>query len=225
MSLDIKKTQVLLADDHTIVRQGLRALLEAEPDIEVVGEAADGEEAVTKAAALAPDVVVMDISMPRMNGLEATRRIVRRGPDTRVVVLTIHTCDEYVVSCLKAGAKGYLQKESASSDLVQAIRAVKVGGTYLRHALSTQAGDSAIERPVAPARPSSRPSLTPRERQILRFIAEGNTNRKIAATLGLSVKTVEAHRTRVMQKLDIHNIAGLTRYAIRHGITTSTEGT
>ncbi len=223
MNMDIKKTQVLLADDHTIVRQGLRALLEAEPDIEVVGEAADGAEAVEKSASLAPDVVVMDISMSRMNGVEATRRIARHNPETRVVVLTIHTCDEYVTSCLKAGAKGYLVKESASSDLVQAIRAVKAGGTYLGPATTLKPGIGAIERPEAAPRRSNGPRLTPRESQVLRFIAEGNTNRKIAATLGLSMKTIEAHRSRIMQKLDIHNIAGLTRYAIRYGITSTAE--
>ena len=133
-----KKTRVLVADDHTIVRQGLRAILESEPDIEVIGEAADGYEAVKKAAALSPDVVVMDVSMPRLNGLEATSRIVRESTKTQVVALTMLSSEEYVYSCLKAGAKGYLLKESASSDLVQAIRVVRAGGTYLHPSISVQ---------------------------------------------------------------------------------------
>ena len=219
----VKKTRVLVADDHTIVRQGLRAILESEPDIEVVGEAADGIEAVKKAAALSPDVVVMDVSMPRLNGLEATSRIVRESSKTQVVALTMHSSEEYVYSCLKAGAKGYLLKESASSDLVQAIRVVRAGGTYLHPSVSVQVVSEYLKRPDPRTRSGATDSLTSREREVLQLIAEGHTNREIATLLTLSVKTVEAHRTRIMEKLKIHNVAGLTRYAISRGISATDE--
>jgi len=221
--IQTRKTRVLVADDHTIVRQGLRAVLEAEPDIEVVGEAADGYEAVKKASALSPDVVVMDVSMPRMNGLEATAHIVKSGTRTRVVALTIHSSEEYVYSCLKAGAKGYLLKESASSDLVQAIRIVRNGGTYLHPAISVHVVSEYLKRPDPRTRTGEPDVLTARERQVLQLIAEGHTNKEIATLLTLSVKTVEAHRARVMEKLRIHNVAGLTRYAISRGITSTAE--
>ena len=218
-----KKTRVLVADDHTIVRQGLRAILESEPDIEVIGEAADGYEAVKKAAALSPDVVVMDVSMPRLNGLEATSRIVRESTKTQVVALTMHSSEEYVYSCLKAGAKGYLLKESASSDLVQAIRVLRAGGTYLHPSISVQVVSEYLKRPDPRTRGRATDGLTSREREVLQLISEGHTNREIATLLTLSVKTVEAHRTRIMEKLKIHNVAGLTRYAISRGITTTNE--
>ncbi len=218
-----RRTRVLVADDHTIVRQGLVMLLEAQDDIEVVGEAADGEEAVKKATALTPDVVVMDVSMPRMNGLEATARLARQSPKTRVVALTIHSSEEYVDSCLKAGARGYLMKESASSDLVQAIRIVRDGGTYLHPSISGQVVGQRLKGPRPTMRPGAEEPLTAREREVLQLIAEGHTNKEIAARLNLSVKTIEAHRARTMQKLDIHNVAGLTRYAISRGIATATD--
>ena len=213
-----KRTTVLVADDHTIVRQGLMAVLKAEPDIEVIGEAADGVEAVKKAAALAPDVVVMDVSMPRMNGIEAIARIAESGSRTKVVALTIHSSEEYVFSCLKAGATGYLLKESATSDLVQAIRIVSGGGTYLHPTISMHVVSEYLKRPDPRTRSGETALLTERERQVLKLIAEGHTNKGIAGKLSLSVKTVEAHRARLMEKLQIHNVAGLTRYAISHGI-------
>jgi two-component system, NarL family, response regulator NreC len=215
----VKKTRVLIADDHTIVRQGLRAILENEADMEVVGEAADGREAVRKAVALQPDVVVLDISMPRMNGLEATGRIAHDAPHCRVVALTMHSSEEYVYSLLKAGASGYLLKESASSDLVEAIRSVRRGGTYLHPSVSLKVVKEYLKRPDPRARHGNEDGLTAREREILQLIAEGHTNKEIAGLLTLSVKTIEAHRTRIMEKLKIHNIAGLTRYAISKGIT------
>jgi DNA-binding NarL/FixJ family response regulator len=216
-----RTTRVLVADDHAIVRQGLRAILDAESHIEVVGEAADGREAVRKALTLVPDVVIMDVSMPRMNGLEATARIVKESPSIKVVALTMHSSEEYVYSLLKAGAKGYLLKESVSSDLVDAIRAVTGGGTYLHPAISTKVVDGFLKRPTAKSRAGTLEILTPREREILQLIAEGHTNKEIAALLVLSVKTIENHRTRIMDKLEIHNVAGLTRYAIGHGISTT----
>ncbi len=214
--------RVLLADDHTIVRQGLRSILEREPDLEVVGEAADGREAVRKAASLAPDVVVMDITMPHMNGIEAASRIIKANRGTRVVALTMHTAEEYVYSLLKAGARGYVLKDSSPSDLIEAIRAVARGGTYLHPDVSVTVVNEYLKRPDPRAR-SGQPAsaLSHREREVLQLIAEGHTNKEIAAQLGLSVKTIEAHRTRIMDKLKIHNIAGLTRYAISRGIITA----
>ena len=216
-----KRTRILVADDHTIVRQGLRAILEGEPDMEVVGEAADGREAVKKAVSLAPDVVIMDVSMPKMNGLEATARIVKDNPAIRVVALTMHSSEEYVYSLLKAGAKGYLLKESVSSDLVEAIHAVEGGGTYLHPSISNKVVEGYLKRPQSPATGGMLDVLTPREREILQLIAEGHTNREIAGMLVLSVKTIENHRTRIMDKLEIHNVAGLTRYAIDRGIASA----
>ena len=216
-----KRTRVLVVDDHAIVRQGLRAILDTEPDIEVVGEAADGREAVRKTMALRPDVVIMDVSMPRMNGLEATARIAKEIPEVKIVALTMHSSEEYVYSLLKAGARGYLLKESVSSDLIEAIHAVKAGGTYLHPAISTKVVDGYLKKPHAKSRQGMMDVLTPREREILQLIAEGHTNKEIAGLLVLSVKTIENHRTRIMDKLEIHNVAGLTRYAISHGIATA----
>jgi DNA-binding NarL/FixJ family response regulator len=218
-----RKIRVLVADDHTIVRQGLRAVLEREPDIEVVGEAADGREAVKKALALLPDVVVMDVSMPALNGLEATARIYREAPKVRILALTMHSSEEYVYSFLKAGARGYLLKESAASDLVDAIREVRYGNTYLHPSISIKVINEYLKRPDPRLRSGPSALLTPREREILQLIAEGHTNKDMAELLQLSVKTVEAHRTRVMEKLQIHNVAGLTRYAISRGITSAGE--
>lgn len=215
--------RVLVADDHAILRQGLRAILEVEADIEVVGEAADGREAVRKARLLAPDIVVMDISMPRMNGLEATGRIIEECPAIRVVALSMHSMEEYVYSLLKAGAKGYVLKESVSSDLVEAIRVVMSGGTYLHPSISTRGVDGLLGRPRSGGRKGVLDVLTAREREILQLIAEGNTNKEIATLLVLSVKTIENHRTRIMDKLEIHNVAGLTRYAISHGIVAASS--
>jgi len=215
------RTRVLVADDHAIVRQGLRAILDTEADIEVVGEAADGREAVRKTLALHPDVVVMDVSMPRMNGLEATARIAKANAAVKIVALTMHSSEEYVYSLLKAGARGYLLKESVSSDLIEAIRAVQAGGTYLHPSISTKIVDGYLRKQHSRAG-GMMDVLTAREREILQLIAEGHTNKEIAGLLVLSVKTIENHRTRIMDKLEIHNVAGLTRYAISRGIASVT---
>ena len=213
------RIRVLLADDHTLVRQGLRALLEREADVEVVGEAADGREAVRKAATLRPDVVVMDISMPRLNGIEATHRITAASPETRVVALSMHVGEDYVYALLKAGARGFLLKEAPASDLVAAIRAVQSGGTYLHPDVSSSVVSGFLRHGRVRVPAIGRPeALTSREREVLQLIAEGLTNRRIALELSLSVKTVEAHRTRLMSKLKVHNAAGLTRYAISRGL-------
>lgn len=214
-----RRTRVLIADDHTIVRHGLRAILKAELDMEVIGEAADGREVLKKVAALRPDIVVLDISMPKMNGLEVTQRLAREAPRTRVIALTMHSSEEYVYSLLKAGARGFLLKESAASDLVEALRLVRRGGTYLHPSISMKVVNEYLKGPDPASRIASRDGLSSRECEVLRLIAEGHTSKEIAARLALAVKTIEAHRTRIMEKLRIHNVAGLTRYAISRGIS------
>jgi DNA-binding NarL/FixJ family response regulator len=215
---------VLLVDDHTLLRQGLRAILEQEKDLRVVGEAADGRDAVRRVTTLRPDVVVIDISMPRVNGIEATRRILAARPTTRVVVLSMHDGEDYIESILRAGATGYVLKDAPARDLVAAIRAAKSGGMHLDPHISASVVARYLEKRAAKDSPAVAPAvdpgtrLTPREREVLQLIATGHTNRAIARGLALSVKTVEAHRTRIMSKLDVHNVAGLTRYAIGAGM-------
>jgi DNA-binding NarL/FixJ family response regulator len=204
---------VLIADDHAIVRQALRAVLEAEADIAVVGEARDGREAVAQAARLKPDVVVMDVAMPRMNGIEATTRIARTLPKTGVLALSIHSGEDFAAALRKAGAKGYLLKETAGSTLIDAVRAIRRGGRLAPSATAIGGEPPGRERPAEGG------PLTERERQVLRQIAAGQTSREIGAALGISIKTVGSHRTRVMKKLSIHNVAGLTRYAVSRGLT------
>ncbi len=207
-----RSIRVLIADDHAIVRQALRAVLEAEEDIAVVGEARDGREAVAQAARLRPDVVVMDVAMPRMNGVEATTRIARTLPATRVLALTIHSGGDFAAALRKAGARGYLLKETAGSTLIDAVRTIRRGGRLPSFTGAT-GGD-----PPGPERPAGGEVLTERERQVLGQIAAGRTSREIAASLGISGKTVVNHRTHVMRKLSIHNVAGLTRYAVSRGL-------
>jgi DNA-binding NarL/FixJ family response regulator len=205
--------RVLLADDHAIVREGLRALLAREADIQVVAEAGDGREALRLAQETRPDVAALDLSMPLLNGLEAARQMAGwdRGP--RPILLTMHAEDRYVLEALRAGVRGYVLKRQAAGDLVRAIREVAAGAVYLSPGISAAVAD-AVRSPVAvPEEP-----LTPREREVLQLVAEGKTTKEIAAILGVSTKTADAHRTRLMQKLDIHDIAGLTRYAVRRGI-------
>ena len=215
----VQRTKVMIVDDHTIVRQGLCALLGSKPDMEIVGEAADGPEAIRKAEACKPDVVVLDLSMPGLSGSETATRLLRSRPAVRILALTMHDGEDHIYALLKAGARGFLLKESASADLVQAIRAVVDGGIYLHPRISSKVVAEYLKRPHPSARKAGQDGLTPRETQILRLIAEAHTNREIAYLLVISVKTVEAHRTRIMEKLEIHNVAGLTRYAIRRGIT------
>ncbi len=212
--------RVLLADDHEIMLNGLRSLLEQEADMVVVGEAKDGREAVAAAREKAPQVVVMDLSMPGMNGIEATRRIAAEQPAVKVLCFSMHGDQGFVGAALEAGAAGYLLKDYAVDDLVQAIRAVAAGETYL----CPQIAGTVVEAYRAArgnAGPSAYSLLTAREREVLQLIAEGHTNGRIAERLGLSVKTVGTHRERLMAKLDIHTVAELTKYAVREGLTSS----
>ncbi len=208
------QTSILLADDHQIVRQGLRQLLEAQPDLTVVGEAEDGYSAVDLTERLRPDIVLMDIWMPHLSGVDATRRIVRGNNPTKVLVLSMHKARCYVEQALRAGASGYLLKDLGANEIVAAIRAVRGGQCYLSPAISQQLVE-AVSNPGA-AEPSE--LLTDREREVLQNIAEGLSSKEIAGLLGVSLKTVEAHRSNLMEKLGIHKVSGLVRFAIREGL-------
>jgi len=211
--------KVLLAEDHTIVRKGLRSLLDGEADIQVVGEAEDGQQAVEKAQLLLPDVVLMDITMPVLNGLEATRQIKSLHPRIKVVVLTVHSTQEYVFQILQAGGSGYVLKQAAVSELIQAIRAVYQGDSYLSPSISRQVVDEYGR--LAATMEDKFDKLTAREREVLQMVAEGRTNRQIAGLMHVTIKTVEAHRASLMNKLGLHSIAELTKYALRKGIANS----
>jgi DNA-binding NarL/FixJ family response regulator len=210
---------VLLAEDHTIVRKGLRALLDDETDIEVVGEAQDGREAVKMVKQLRPHVVLMDISMPGLNGLEATRQIKAQAPEVRVLVLTRHANREYIYQILRAGASGYVVKQAVPAELVLAIQAVYRGDTFLSPSISGKVVEDYVRQAEAIVSvEDSYDRLTPREREVLQLIAEGHTSPEIAELLHISVKTVGHHRTNLMDKLDLHSTAELTQYAIRKGV-------
>jgi len=218
------KISVLLVDDHTIVRQGIRRLLEDEPDINVVGEAETGREAVEMAAQLLPDVAVMDISMPNLDGIEATRQITREQSSTRVLVLSGHRDVEYVERLTEAGAAGYLVKQSSMADLVEGIREIHRGNGYLSPCISKQMLDRCRQSYVqGPSTNRLHDELTPREREVVQLIAKSRANKQVAAELGISIKTVEKHRQQVMNKLNIHDTAGLTRYALSRGLLSATE--
>jgi DNA-binding NarL/FixJ family response regulator len=208
--------RLLLAEDHALVRAGIRSLLASVPDIEVVGEAGDGREALAILERTPADVAILDITMPGMNGLEAASRIAERWPATRVIILSMHSNEEYVARALRAGAAGYLLKDAGTSELEAAIRAVVLGQTFLSPAVSKRAvGGGEGGRAE---RPTAFEALTPRQREVLQLIAEGHSTKGVAAVLGLSVKTVETHRTQLMQRLGIHDVAGLVRYAMRVGL-------
>ena len=215
------RIRLLLADDHTLLRQGLRAILEKEADIRIVAEAQDGREVVRKAVGLKPDVVVMDISMPRQTGIEATERIRLELPSTKVVALSMHDGDDQVEAVLSAGASGYVLKDAPAPELLAAIRTVHSGGMYLSGRISASIVRKFLAgRPPRPCTPGDRPmpALTEREQQVLRAIHAGRTNREIAKSLEVAVKTVESHRASLMKKLEVHNAAQLIREAIRLGL-------
>jgi len=216
-----KKISVLLVDDHAIVRQGLRCLLVAEPDIEVVGEAENGRQAIQLARKLAPDVIVMDIAMPQMNGWEATRQITRILPSTKVLVLSAYADDEYVARLMEAGAAGYLLKQTASKEFIKGVREVSRGNSFFSPAIAKRLRDQCQAAFSAGVSTKKKVPLTVRESEVLQLIAEGFSNKQIAAELAISIKTVQKHRDQVMRKLNIHDIAGLTRYAIARGLVES----
>ena len=218
----MKRIGVLLVDDHTVVRQGLRALLKAEEDLEVIGEAENGRQAVTLAKKTPADVVVMDVAMPMLNGLEATRQILRNTPSTKVLVLTSYSDDDCVEQMMRAGATGFLMKQTAANDLLKAIGAVYRGNSFFSPAIAKRLRDQC--RQALTDGPASRKGgdLTSRESEVLQLIAEGFSNKQIAGELSISIKTVEKHRQQVMNKLNIHDVAGLTRHAIAKGMVERT---
>ena len=211
------KTRVLLADDHEVVRSGLRTVLEAETDIEVVAEAADGYEAVEKAIAAEVDLAILDVSMPRLTGLQATAELLRRRPDTRVLILSVHDSEQYFFEALKAGASGYVLKTAANRDLIEACRASMRGEPFLYPAAVTALIRDYLERARRGEAVPEDP-LTPRELQVVKLIAEGHTSDEIATDLVISRKTVDRHRANILEKLGMRNGAELTRYAIRRGL-------
>jgi DNA-binding NarL/FixJ family response regulator len=214
--------RIVLADDHQLVRAGIRSLLQRLHDVQVVAEASDGAEALHMVATERPDIVLMDIGMARLNGLEATEQIAQAFPDVRVIILSMHDNQEYVLQALRAGAAGYLLKDSAKAELELAVRAVARGETYLSPPVSKHVIAAYVQRASsAPAAPIDEPPperLTSRQREVLGLIAAGLTSQTIAGRLGISVKTVETHRAQIMERLDIHDIAGLVRYAIHVGL-------
>jgi DNA-binding NarL/FixJ family response regulator len=211
--------RVLLADDHTIVRAGVRALVAAIPGVEIVGEAGDGQEALALIRETQPDVALVDVSMPGMNGLDLAARVAREAPQTRVAVLSMHGTPAHVAQALRAGVKGYVLKDAAAEELPLLLRAVMRGETYLSSAISRHVVDGFLGRDGVPATGEPAPdSLTPRQREILQLVAEGKSTKDVARLLDLSVKTVEAHRSQIMGRLEIHDLAGLVRYAIRTGL-------
>jgi DNA-binding NarL/FixJ family response regulator len=212
------KTRVLIADDHRIVREGLRGLIEKDADLEVVAEAEGGREAVRLAGELAPDVVIMDVSMPDLNGMEATRQIAKTVPAAKVIALSMHSDRRFIAGMFSAGACGYLLKDCAFDELVRAVRAVAAGGAYLSPAV---AGTVLKDYAGNAAGPAS--ELSPRQREVLQLLAEGLATKEVAARLQVSVKTIETHRKQIMDKLGVRSVAELTKYAVREGLT-SLEG-
>ena len=214
------KSRIVIAEDHTILREGLRVLLSSHPDLEVVGEAVDGREAIRRVDEAAPDLVLLDLSMPRMNGMDAIREIRRGSPETKILALTVHKAEEYVLSALEAGADGYALKDATHAELLTAIRSVLAGKRYLSPGVSEKVIEGYLAGKKAQTTRSPWDSITPREREVLKLIAEGYKNKKIADILCISVKTVEKHRANIMEKLDLHNVSDLTAYAIERGIVT-----
>lgn len=213
-----RKARIVIVEDHTILREGLKALLSSDPDFDVVGEAEDGRVAIQCVERLKPDIALMDLTMPRMHGIEAIREIKRVIPETRVLVLTVHKNEEYILATFEAGAEGYVLKDASHAELVAAIKAVLKGKPYISPAISESVLKGYLESKRSLRVPSSWDALTPRERQILKLVAEGYKNREIADMLCISVKTVEKHRTNLMNKLHLHNVSALTAFAMEKGL-------
>ena len=214
----MSEIRVLLADDHGLLRKGVRSVLSQDPEIAIVGEADDGAQAVTLARELSPHVVIIDIAMPQLNGLDAAAQIVRRSPRIGVIVLSMYSDEEYLVRAVAAGVRGYLLKDSAEPDLVRAVRAVAAGQTFVSPAIANMLFDDFVLRLQRNEAKDSYDLLTEREKQVLQLLAEGKTNKDVATALGLGLSTVETHRTNLMQKLDLHNTAELVLYAVRKKI-------
>ncbi|MGE5568309.1 MAG: response regulator [Rhodospirillales bacterium] len=214
----MSKIRILLADDHGLVRKGLRFVLESEPGMEVVGEASDGREAVRMVEELNPSVVIMDIAMPNLNGIEATSQIAKRSPGTGVIMLSVHSDESYLLRALSAGAKGYLLKDSAELDVVRAVQAVSNGKPFFSPAIAKTLLEDYMRYLQQRDMQDSYDLLTEREREVLQLLAEGKSNKEVAALLNLSLYTVETHRTHIMQKLNLHNTAEIVLYAVRKKI-------
>jgi two-component system response regulator NreC len=214
----MEKIRLLLVDDHAVVRSGLRMLLETQPDVEIVGEAESGNEAIAKARALQPDVIVMDIMLPDLSGIEATRRIHAESPRVAIVALTIQEDEQYFFEMLTAGASGYVPKRAAPEDLLTAIRAAHRGEVFLYPSLAKTLVKDFVTRAETIKGPTAMDGLTPREREVLTYLAEGSSNDEIAGVLNISVNTVMRHRENIMQKLNLHSRAELVKYAIRKGL-------
>ncbi len=214
----MRKIRILLADDHTVMRAGLRALLERQSDIEVVGEADDGRQTVELAASLVPDVVVMDIGMPGLNGIEATRQIANKRPGAAVVILSMHSDETYVMRAMEAGARAYLLKDSAKADLLRAIQAVSQGKSFFSPKISRILAEDYVRLLKQKGGEDSYELLTGREREILQLLVEGKTNKEVATLLNVSLYTVETHRSHILQKLNLHSPTELVLYAVRKGI-------
>jgi two-component system response regulator NreC len=210
--------RIILADDHTVMRSGLRLLLERQPNLEVVGEASDGKQAVDLAAAQKPDVVIMDIAMPHLNGVEAARQIAQRNPQTAIAILSMHSDESYVIRSLKAGARAYLLKDSAEADLIEAIRAITEGKSFFSPAVRKLLKEDYMHQLAEVGAEDTYELLTPREREVLQLVAEGKSNKDVANLLNLSLYTVETHRTHILQKLNLHSVPELILYAVRKGI-------
>ena len=211
--------RILVADDHEVVRRGLCALLHNQPEWDVCGEASNGREAVEKVLTLKPEVVILDIGMPNLNGLEATRQIVKANPQVKVLILTLHDSDQVVQEVLNAGARGFLLKTDAARDLVAAVEAVRRGKTYFTPKVAAMVLDGYLRRENGTApEPPVRSRLTPREREVVQLLAEGKSSKEVAVALGLSVKTAETHRSNIMRKLDLHSVSDLVLYAVRNNI-------
>lgn len=210
--------RIVLADDHTVMRNGLRLLLERQPNLQVVGEAADGRQAVTLCETASPDVVIMDIAMPNLNGIEAARQIVSHNPRTAIAILSMHSDESYVIRALKAGARAYLLKDSAEADLLAAVRALTEGKSFFSPAISRILVEDYMRQLENRGAEDSYELLTNREREILQLLAEGKTNKDVANMLHLSLYTVETHRTHILQKLNLHSVPELILYAVRKGI-------